>query len=188
MSHEKRGGKRNALRQRASRKRTSRSEFEFINLLKNRALKSQQTNTDSNSSLITHHLSLLKGIGDDGAVIRQSGAHDLVVSADLLVEDIDFRVEWTTPRLSGHKALAVSLSDIAAMGAHPCYALLSIGIPKKIWKTNFVDELYEGFFALAEAHHVTLIGGDISRTPSKVVIDAIVIGEAQRGQIGRAHV
>ena len=181
MRDKKGDGNLKYLKQRTSRKRSSPSEFDFVDLIKNRALKSKTANSAPHSSRITHHSSLLQGIGDDGAVIRQSGAHDLVVSADLLVEDIDFRVEWTTPRLSGHKALAVSLSDIAAMGARPSYALLSIGIPKKIWKTNFVDELYEGFFALAEAHHVTLIGGDISRTPSKVVIDAIVIGEAQRG-------
>lgn len=163
-------------------KKQSRSEFDFIDLIRNRALKFKSTRSRLHSSLITHHSSLLQGIGDDAAVIRQNAKHDLVISADMLVEDIDFRFEWTTPRLIGHKALAVSLSDIAAMGARPKYALLSIGIPKKIWKTNFVDELYEGFFALADAHEVTLIGGDISRTPDRVVIDSIVVGEVERGR------
>jgi thiamine-monophosphate kinase len=80
----------------------------------------------------------------------------------------------------GHKALAVSLSDIAAMGARPTYALISLGIPQEIWKTKFVDELYEGFFALAAAHRITLIGGDVSRTPDRIVIDSIVLGEVKR--------
>ena len=80
----------------------------------------------------------------------------------------------------GHKALVVSLSDIAAMGARPRWALLSIGLPHEIWHTNFVDELYTGFFALADDYHVILVGGDVSRTPERVVIDSIVVGEAAR--------
>ena len=167
--------------QHSSRKHPSRSEFDFIDLIKSRALKSQRLTHAPNSSLITHHSSLLHGIGDDAAVIRQPRRNDLVVTSDLLIEDIDFRLEWTPPGLLGHKALAVSLSDIAAMGATPRYALLSIGIPKKIWKTDFVDELYEGFFSLAEAHHIALIGGDVSRSPKHVIIDSIVIGEVKRG-------
>lgn len=177
------------VNRRSISKKQSRSEFDFIDLIKNRALKTESSTSGFHSSPITHHLSptthhssLLQGIGDDAAVIRQSATRDLVITSDLLVENIDFRLEWTTPRLIGHKALAVSLSDIAAMGARPQYALLSIGIPKKIWKTNFVDELYEGFFALAEAHQVTLIGGDVSRTPERVVIDSIVVGEVKRGR------
>jgi thiamine-monophosphate kinase len=77
----------------------------------------------------------------------------------------------------GHKALAVSLSDIAAMGARARWALLSIGVPQDIWDSDFVDRLYEGFFALANAYDVRLVGGDVSRTPEKIVIDSIVLGE-----------
>ena len=69
---------------------------------------------------------LLRGIGDDAAVIKQFSGRDTVVSSDLLVEDVDFRREATQPRLLGHKALAVSLSDIAAMGARPRWALVSV--------------------------------------------------------------
>jgi thiamine-monophosphate kinase len=181
MSDERRRGGSKSLKRRSSHKQQSRSEFDFIDLIKSRALKSQRITRSPNSSLITHHSSLLQGIGDDAAVIRQSRGNDLVVTSDLLIEDIDFRLEWTTPQLLGHKALAVSLSDIAAMGATPRYALLSIGIPTNIWKTNFIDELYDGFFALADAHNVALIGGDVSRSPKHVVIDSIVIGEVKRG-------
>src|SRR5215210_2202058 len=108
-------------------------EFEFIEKIRRRA----QTNSAGT------------GIGDDCAVIPKDAKTDLVVTADLLVEDIDFRLEWTTPEFIGHKALAVSLSYVAAMGAKPVWAMLSIGVPEKIWKTNFVDEFYKGWFRLA---------------------------------------
>ena len=182
MSDEKKDDDPKTPKRRSTNKPHGRSEFDFINLIKNRALESRGTKHTLNSSLIAHHSSLLQGIGDDAAIVRQSCGNDLVITADLLVEDIDFRLEWMPARVLGHKALAVSLSDIAAMGAHPTYALLSIGIPKKIWQTTFVDELYEGFFELADAHRVTLIGGDVSRTPCRVVIDSIVLGEVKRNR------
>jgi thiamine-monophosphate kinase len=152
----------------------SRSEFDFIERIRRRALK--------RSSLITHHSSLDLGIGDDAAVVRQQAGRDTIVTADLLVEDIDFRLNATTPWLLGYKALAVSLSDIAAMGARPRFALLSIGVPPGIWNSGFVDKLYDGFFALAESYDVELIGGDVSRTPERILIDSIVLGETSRGR------
>lgn len=125
---------------------------------------------------------LAQGIGDDAAVIRGRAGRDTVVTADLLVEDIDFRLARTPPRLLGHKALAVSLSDIAAMGARPRWALLSIGVPPGVWKTDFLNQFYDGFFALADAHGVMLAGGDVSRTPEHIVVDSIVLGEVARGR------
>jgi thiamine-monophosphate kinase len=147
-----------------------RSEFDFI----------QQLRRKQNSALRTPHSTL--GIGDDAAVIKQNSKMDLVVSTDLLVEDIDFRLDWTKPEFLGHKVLAVSLSDIAAMGARPLYSLLSIGVPKKIWRTKFLDRFYEGWFMLAEKYNVQLIGGDVSRTTDKIFIDSIAIGETKRGK------
>ena len=152
----------------------SRTEFDFLERIRQRA--------ERHSSLSSHRSSLSLGIGDDAAVIRQQTWRDTVVTVDLLVEDIDFRLRTTTPWLLGFKALAVSLSDIAAMGARPRYALLSIGIPSEIWDSDFVDKLYDGFFALADSYQVELIGGDVSRTPERVVIDSIVHGETPRGR------
>src|SRR5213083_2454141 len=102
----------------------------------------------------------LSRIGDDCAVLTQSPGKDLLVTADLLVEDVDFRLEWTTPEFLGHKALAVSLSDIAAMGGTPKWALLSIGVPETLWKTDFLDRFYEGWYGLARKCGVELVGGD----------------------------
>lgn len=123
----------------------------------------------------------LEKIGDDCAVLPKDGRTDLVITTDLLVEDVDFRPEWTRPQFLGHKALAVSLSDVAAMGAKPVWAMLSLGVPEKIWKTDFVEELYEGWFNLARKFEVELVGGDVSKTPDKIVIDSIAAGEVKKG-------
>ena len=147
-----------------------RSEFDFIDSLRQRIEKI----TSPNSSVQI-------GIGDDAAVLRPTQGKDTVVSTDLLVEDIDFRRTNTAPFLLGHKALAVSLSDIAAMGARPRWSLLSIGVPSDIWDSGFVDKLYDGVLELAERYDVQLIGGDTSRSPDKLVIDSIVLGECNSG-------
>jgi thiamine-monophosphate kinase len=163
-------------------RRSSRSEFDFINDIRRRSNKRETAvNANSSLSVFPDPSSLSCGIGDDAAVIKQLTGRDTVITTDLLVEESDFRRDSTRPRLLGHKALAVSLSDIAAMGAQPRWALLSIGIPLDIWDSDFVDQLYEGFFALAERYDVRLIGGDVSRTPEKIVIDSIVLGECRSG-------
>ena len=139
----------------------SRSEFEFIDSLRRR---------------------FGTGIGDDCAVLRGTQGNEIVITTDLLVEDIDFRRTTAPALLLGHKALAVSLSDIAAMGARPRWSLISIGVPEDVWQTYFVDQFYEGFASLAHKYDVQLIGGDTSRTPEKLVIDSIVLGECRAEQ------
>lgn len=138
------------------------SEFQFLENLKNKYA--------------------LKKIGDDCAVLPKDSKTDLVITTDLLVEDIDFRINWTKPELVGHKALAVSLSDIAAMGAKPVWSMVSVGVPVKVWKTDFVDKFYEGYMNLAEKYGVELIGGDVSKTPDKIVVDSIAAGEVSKGK------
>ena len=124
----------------------------------------------------------LTKIGDDCAVLPKNSKTDLVITTDLLVEDIDFKLEWSKPEFIGHKAAAVSLSDVAAMGAKPVWAMISIGVPEKIWKTDFVEKFYEGYFRLHKKFHVEIVGGDVSRTPDKIVIDSIVAGEVKKGK------
>ena len=136
-------------------------EFEFIRALRERA---------PVSSSVT-------GIGDDAAVFQVAAGKETVITTDLLVEDIDFRRTTITPYLLGHKALAVSLSDIAAMGARPRWSLISFSITSDIWQTDFATDFYSGLFELANRYGVQLIGGDTSRTEDKIVIDSIVIGE-----------
>jgi thiamine-monophosphate kinase len=125
---------------------------------------------------------ILKGIGDDCAVLPKDAVSDLLVTADLLVEDVDFRLEWERPEDLGHKALAVSLSDIAAMGGMPVWAMLSMGIPENLWETDFVKRFYEGWNVLAAEFGVELIGGDISRSPDRFVVDSIAGGDVPKGK------
>jgi thiamine-monophosphate kinase len=138
-----------------------RSEFEFIRNIKEKHA--------------------LGRVGDDCAVVPKDSKTDLVITADMIVEDIDFRLEWTSPDLLGHKALAVSLSDIAAMGGTPKWAMLSVGLPETTWGGKFIDEFYAGWFKLADKYDVELIGGDVSRTTDKIVIDSIAAGDVAKG-------
>jgi thiamine-monophosphate kinase len=147
------------------------SEFAFINHIKNRA-----------SAIGSPQSAVRFGIGDDCAVLSKDAKTDLVMTTDLLVEDVDFRFDWITPEFLGHKALAISLSDIAAMGAKPVWAMLSVGVPARIWKTDFVERFYDGWFALAKKFNVELVGGDVSRTPDKIVVDSIAAGEAKKNK------
>lgn len=147
-------------------------ESDFINALRQRV--NAETGTTAPSSLIA-------GIGDDAAVFRNTAGKDTVITADLLVEDIDFRRTTTPPYLLGHKALAVSLSDIAAMGSRPLWSLVSIGVPEDVWQTDFVDRFYDGLLNLAHRYGVQLIGGDTSRTTETIVIDSIAAGECAAG-------
>jgi len=124
----------------------------------------------------------LRAVGDDCAVLPKDETLDLLVTADLLVENVDFRLEWTKPEDLGHKALAVSLSDIAAMGGTPVWAMLTLGIPEKLWETDFVKRFYEGWNDLAAELKVELVGGDISRSPDRFVVDSIVGGDVPKGR------
>lgn len=121
------------------------------------------------------------GIGDDAAVIKTTGGKDLIACCDLMVEGVHFRTEWTPPRLLGRKALAVNLSDVAAMGGVPKFAMMSIALPH--WcSSEFVDELFEGMLQLANASGVSIIGGDTSSSRDSLFIDVSVIGECESGK------
>jgi len=146
------------------------TEFDFIDSLRRRV---------ASTSLKSE--SLIAGIGDDAAVFRGATGKETIITADLLVEDVDFRRTTTPPYLLGHKALAVSLSDIAAMGARPLWSLISIGVPEDVWETDFAERLYDGLLELANRYGVQLIGGDTSRTNENIVIDSIVVGECAAG-------
>ena len=145
------------------------NEFDFI-----RRLRDQTQSRKHSARLVT-------GVGDDASVISQLAGRAVVVTTDLLAEGIDFYRDATPPRLLGHKALAVSLSDIAAMGARPLWSLVSIGLPSEIWDQNFKDEFFEGYLTLADEYGVALAGGDVSRTVEQIVIDSILLGEVSSG-------
>jgi len=107
------------------------------------------------------------GIGDDCAWINHPAGSSLV-TADLLIERIHFDLKWTSFESLGHKSLAVNLSDIAAMGGLPAYALLSLGIPERFDSRQILD-FYRGFNRLARRHGVVVIGGDTNVAHSFIV-------------------
>jgi thiamine-monophosphate kinase len=182
MSDERRGQRFQHDRKPSSQNSSGRGEFDFIERIRRQELKRLGANTP-HTPLATRRSSLILGIGDDAAVIRQRTGSDTVVSADMLVEGIDFDLDnfKVSPRDVGHKSLAVSLSDVAAMGARPRFCLLSVGVPQARWESSFLEEFYEGVRALADRFEVAIIGGDTSRTPERVVVDSIVLGEVRRG-------
>lgn len=150
------------------------SEFDFIKRIRDQAAKASAQD-------------LVIGIGDDAAVLREREGRETLVTVDLLVEEIDFKLEYAPPRLLGHKALAVSLSDLAAMGGAPAFSLLTLGVPKgsqisDLKSDIFWEDFFAGYFALAEEHSATLIGGDLSSTPDRLTIDSIVIGHCRAGR------
>ncbi len=121
-------------------------------------------------------------VGDDCAVLPKDEISDQLLTADMLVEDVDFRLEWTKPEFLGRKAIAVSLSDIGAMGGYPQWAMLSIAVPGHLWRSKFLDRFYDGWMALALEFTVELVGGDISRSPDTLVIDSMVGGIVPKGK------
>ena len=116
------------------------------------------------------------GPGDDAALLRPDPGMELAVSADMLVEGVHFP-SGTDARLIGHKSLAVNLSDMAAMGATPRWATLSIALPSA--DERWVGQFAAGLFALAERFGVELIGGDTTRGPLTISIS--ILGEVPRG-------
>ena len=112
------------------------------------------------------------GIGDDAALLRPSAGMELAVSTDLLLEGTHFRAGADARKL-GHKALAVNLSDMAAMGAAPRWATLALALPAA--NEAWLDEFAKGFFALAARFGVELIGGDTTRGPLTVCVT--ILGE-----------
>jgi len=117
------------------------------------------------------------GVGDDAAAVELGPL--VVVTTDSLVEDVHFRREWTPPRLLGRKALSVNLSDIAAMLASPRHATVSLCLPREL-PLAFVDGLYDGLLERAAETGVNLVGGNVSRSASGIVIDVTVLGQAAR--------
>jgi thiamine-monophosphate kinase len=121
------------------------------------------------------------GIGDDAAVINTGGATDLIACSDLMVEGVHFRREWAEPGLIGHKALAITLSDVAAMGGDAKFAMVSIALPHRL-PAEFVEQVFQGIFELADSHGVSIIGGDTSSSRDSLFIDTSVIGECAVGR------
>jgi thiamine-monophosphate kinase len=124
---------------------------------------------------------LLVGIGDDAAVVEPERNRVEVFTADAIVEGVHFDRRFVPPDAIGHRALAVNLSDLAAMGAAPRLALLSMALPPALPLADF-DAAARGFAALAARHRLHLIGGNLTRSPGPLMIDVTVVGTVKRRQ------
>ena len=125
---------------------------------------------------------VLKGIGDDCAVLRQDGRRLQVLTVDTLIESVHFDRGWHPPELLGRKAAAVNLSDIAAMGAKPRFALLSLGVPASL-AAQWLDSFMAGFLEALAAEQTVLVGGDTVTTGGQLSLSVTVGGEVDEGEI-----
>ena len=124
---------------------------------------------------------LLVGIGDDAAVVEPERNRVEVLTVDAIVEGVHFDRAFVPADAIGHRALAVNLSDLAAMGAQPRLALLSMALPPALPLPDF-DAITGGFAALAARHRLHVVGGNLTRSPGPLIIDVTAIGTVKRRQ------
>lgn len=115
------------------------------------------------------------GIGDDCAVTEGPDGQKQLISTDLLIEDVHFRLEDIKPKDLGHKALAVNLSDIAAMGGTPDGFFLSLALPETL-SVSWLDNFREGLMELAQKYEFPLLGGDTTRSLDDLMISVTITG------------
>jgi thiamine-monophosphate kinase len=157
-----------------SAKKTSRGELALIRHIRSRA-----------ANPLSARLRL--AIGDDCALLRPRSGEEFAVTTDLCVCGRHFRLDWHPPESIGHRALARGLSDLAAMGARPVAAFLSLGLPRELanpqgrWSTSWVARFFDGLLALAAARKTPLAGGDVSETPVPLA-DIVLVGAIPTGQ------
>jgi thiamine-monophosphate kinase len=121
------------------------------------------------------------GIGDDAAIVALSRGRDLLLKADMSIDGVHFTARLHPPRAVGHRALARSLSDIAAMGGTPRFALVSLAL----WRgtsREWIESFFRAMVALGRRFGVAVIGGDTAVLPGRTMIDVVVAGEVPRGK------
>jgi thiamine-monophosphate kinase len=124
---------------------------------------------------------LVVGIGDDGAVVVPARNRLEVLTVDAIVEGVHFDRRFTPPDAVGHRALAVNLSDLAAMGAEPRLALLSLALPADLAGEDF-DRMVGALAALARQHRVHVVGGNLTRSPGPLMSDVTLSGTVKPRQ------
>ncbi len=175
----------------AQRKRSLSKTLGERELIANIRERAGQTQVTARKGRILH-----LGIGDDCAVLRPRAGEELVVTTDLSLENVHFRRDWHPPQSVGHRCLARGLSDLAAMGARPEAAFLSLALPAELAGyrkaspyQSWMQAFFDGLMALAERHRVPLAGGDLAKSPSgihrsrgAVVADIVLLGSVPTGR------
>jgi thiamine-monophosphate kinase len=139
------------------------------------------------ASLSTRNKFVTLGIGDDCAILRPPRGYEILVTTDFSLENRHFRRALHPPESVGHRCLARGLSDLAAMGATPLAAFLSLALPAEMLAKKsgqlWINSFLRGLRDLSEYHNVPLAGGDTSESPSRFILaDIILIGSAPRGK------
>src|SRR5205823_7040189 len=124
---------------------------------------------------------LLVGIGDDAAVVEPEPNRVEVLSVDAIVDGVHVDRAFVPPEAIGHRALAVNLSDLAAMGALPRLSLLSMALPPSLPLDDY-DGIANGIAQLAAAHRLHVVGGNLTKSPGPLAIDVTVVGTVKRRQ------
>ncbi len=132
------------------------------------------------------------GIGDDCALLRPAAGEEIAVTTDFSLENVHFRRDWHTPESVGHRCLTRGLSDLAAMGARPMAAFLSLAVPRELTiglrgQPSWTDRFFDGLLTLADQRNVPLAGGDTAESASigetgLVAADIVLIGGVKRGR------
>ncbi len=135
-------------------------EFDLIDLL----------NAD-----VTGSEGLIIGIGDDAAAFQVPAGQAVVTTCDVQVEDVHFRRRTHKPEDVGWRAIAVNLSDLAAMGAQPLYLIISLGLPADL-EIDWIKAVYAGIAEINRWHSVVIIGGNVSRTTGPIFVDVTAVG------------
>ncbi|MCH7675912.1 thiamine-phosphate kinase, partial [candidate division KSB1 bacterium] len=130
----------------------------------------------------TSSAELIVGIGDDAAAFRTSTDLLTLLTTDALIEDVHFDLDYFTFYQLGWRALAVNLSDIAAMGGRPKYAVFSLGLPEKI-QVESVEEFYQGAKELGDKFQTAVIGGDTTQSPDRLFVSVTVVGEVEENKL-----
>lgn len=156
-------------------KDTSYTELGLIQAIRQRATHSRQGRA-----------AVALGIGDDCAVLRPPKGHEVLVTTDFSLEGKHFRRDWHTGRSVGHRCLARGLSDLAAMGARPLAAFLSLAVPAEMIRRAegraWLDDFLDGLFRLSDRVGVTVAGGDTAGAPgAEMLADIVLLGSALRG-------
>ncbi len=129
---------------------------------------------------------IIAGIGDDAAVIRPDGKTPLLVTNDLMIEDVHYRAAWMSPFDLARKLVRINVSDIAAMGGQPAFGLLSIGLPSPLGE-NWLQDFSGGLSQAFKTFGITLIGGDTSQSPGPVIVALTLMGKAINGAFVPRH-
>lgn len=124
---------------------------------------------------------VLVGAGDDAAILRVAEGHELVATSDMLMDHVDFAIDGDDPAQIGRKALAVNLSDLAAMAARPLGALVSLALPRT-GGDRLAQALYEGLLPLASTMGCPVVGGDTNSWEGPLVISVTALGEVPAGR------